>query len=275
MPENETVDYTQPVAYDKNGNPLYAHPPAQQLTTNQPSHVTVAPESQPGHNFDPRTRVQYSNEPDVRHVARDIDPPRLPVNEDSQRRHEDSKRRYPALNLSEGEFVITAVRRHPIGLLIPVAVTAIGIAAVYVLAGFFIASLQQTATLAANAPSEGGVIGVASLVALLLGLFGYIYIWVYLQNRFFMTNESVIQEIQHSLFAKHEQTVSLGSIEDASYKQTNIIETLFDYGTIRLSTEGEETTYKFDYVTNPKRQIALLNNAVEAFKNGRPVLADD
>jgi hypothetical protein len=38
-----------------------------------------------------------------------------------------------------------------------------------------------------------------------------------------------------------------------------------------LSTEGDETTYRFNYVTNPKYYIAILNNAVEAFKNGRPV----
>jgi hypothetical protein len=46
---------------------------------------------------------------------------------------------------------------------------------------------------------------------------------------------------------------------------------MFDYGSIRLSTEGDETTYRFNYVTAPKKQIAILNNAVEAFKNGRPV----
>ena len=27
----------------------------------------------------------------------------------------------------------------------------------------------------------------------------------------------------------------------------------------------------FRYVTHPKKQIATLNNAIEAFKNGRPV----
>lgn len=275
MPQNEPIDYSQPVAYDKEGRPLYAHPPAQQLTTETSSHVAAAPEMQPGHNFDPRTRVQYSNEPGVRHVSRAIDPPKLPVNDDSQRRHEESKKLYPFLNLSEGEFVITAVKRHPIGLLIPVAVTVFGIILVYILAGFFVASIQQTSVTGMNAPSEGDVLMVATLVSVLLGLFGYIYIWVYLQNKFFMTNESVIQEIQHSLFSKHEQTVSLGSIEDASYKQRNLIETIFNYGTIRMSTEGEETTYRFHYVANPKAQIAKLNNAVESFKNGRPVLADD
>lgn len=105
----------------------------------------------------------------------------------------------------------------------------------------------------------------------LVGIGGYAAVWVYLRNTFYLTNESVIQEIQHSLFSKHEQTVSLGSIEDASYRQVGVFQTAFNYGTIRLSTEGEETTYRFQYVDNPKEQIAILNNAIEAFKNGRPV----
>ncbi len=268
-------DYSQPVAYDNEGRPLYAHPPVQNLTTDQPSHVTAADATQPGHNFDPRTRVQYANEPGVRHVARDIEPPRLVVSDDNQRRHEESKRKYPFLNLSEGEFVITAVRRHPVGMVIPVAITIGSIMLTYVLAFMFMASVGDGRTGQANAPNSIDIFMIASLLAFLFAIFGYIYVWVYLQNKFFMTNESVIQEIQHSLFAKHEQTVSLGSIEDASYKQYNIFQTIFNYGTIRLSTEGEETTYRFHYVENPKKQIAILNNAVEAFKNGRPVLSDD
>lgn len=275
MPENEPIDYSKPVAYDSQGRPLYAHPPAQSLTTSQPSHVTAVDPHQPGHNFDPRTRVQYSNEPGVRHVTRDIEPPELPVSDENRKRHEASKKAYPYLNLSDGEFVILDVRRHPIGLVIPAAVTAVGIILVYVVAFIFIGMLSGGDLLLPNKPSPAGVLGFASLVAFLVGIFGYIYIWVYLQNKFFMTNESVIQEIQTSLFARHEQTVSLGSIEDASYIQSNIFQTIFNYGSIRLSTEGEETTYKFHFVANPKQHIAKLNNAVEAFKNGRPVLADD
>jgi hypothetical protein len=40
---------------------------------------------------------------------------------------------------------------------------------------------------------------------------------------------------------------------------------------MRLSTEGEETTYRFAFVEDPKAQIATVNDAVEAFNNGRPV----
>ena len=103
---------------------------------------------------------------------------------------------------------------------------------------------------------------------------GAVALWIYLQNQFFLTNESVIQEIQESLFSRHEQTVSLGSIEDASFRQSGIIQTVFNYGTIRLSTEGEETTYIFHFVARPREQIAVINNAIEDFKNGRPVCDD-
>jgi hypothetical protein len=125
-----------------------------------------------------------------------------------------------------------------------------------------------------NAPSYGSILLSGGLLTLLFLIGGYVAVWVYLSNRFYLTNESVVQEIQVSLFSKHEQTVSLSNIEDASYRQTGFLQSLLDYGSIRLSTEGDETTYRFNYVSNPKQEIATLNNAVEAFKNGRPVIND-
>lgn len=275
---NEKQDYSQPVAYDAQGRPLYAHPPTipspqpAQLTADpgHSSHVTEAPASSAGHNFDPRTRVQYANEPGVHHVERPIEPQAVTLSEEVQRRSEDSKRKYPYLNLSEGEYVILDVRRHPIGLFIPVSVTVITLLVILGFAAFY-PILIPPSNAGFALPSAGDMWLVAILLSLLVAIFGYFATWIYMQNKFFMTNESVIQEIQHSLFSKHEQTVSLGSIEDASFKHSNFIQTIFDYGTIRLSTEGEETTYRFHFVSNPKRQVAILNNAVEAFKNGRPV----
>ena len=120
-------------------------------------------------------------------------------------------------------------------------------------------------------PNPSVVYVVCLLISIASILGGSLALWVYLQNQFFLTNECVIQEIQEGPFSRHEQTVSLGSIEDASYRRSGILQTALDYGTIRLSTEGEETTYTFRYVSNPRRQIAILNNAIEDFKNGRPV----
>ncbi len=241
MSSKEQPDYSQPVAYDKDGRPLYAHPP-KDLGQQASSQVV--------------------------HVARSIDPVKPQISEETRRLHEESVAKYPRLNLSEGEYVISAVRRHWIGLLTPVFVGAF-------LVLFVIAGLVSYPVLVPNGnPPFESLLLPAALFLTLIGLGVYIAVWVYLNNRFFLTNESVIQEIQTSLFAHHEQTVSLLNIEDASYTQSGIVQVLFGYGSIRLSTEGDETTYRFHYVSNPKHQIALLNNAVEAFKHGRPVEND-
>lgn len=240
MPDSQPTDYTQPVAYDKDGRPLYAHPPQQPVAPQQSTQQFV-------------------------HVSRAIDPVEPEASPEMTRRHDESVKKYPTLNLSKHEYVINEVRRHPIGL-IGILLTGglLGIAVIFGLSAY------PTLVPSGNPPFDA-LLMPAVLLLILIGLGTYIVAWVYQNNKFFLTNESVIQEIQTSLFAHNEQTVSLANIEDASYKQSGIVQLIFNYGSIRLSTEGDETTYRFYYVSNPKKQIAILNNAVEAFKNGRPV----
>lgn len=230
----------QPVAYDAEGRPLYAHPPTQPVT------------------------------PQVVHVARPLEPEKQQMSPERQRLHDRSKEMYPMLNLSEGEFVISAVRRHPIGLILPLAAGTIVIGLLLALLfnyDLFVEALGITGALSSVSAIAIPILAVVGFV----GLGMWVAYYVYTNNKFFLTNESVIQELQVSLFSRQEQTVSLANIEDASYTQHGILQQVLDYGDIRLSTEGDETTYRFTYVASPKNHIAELNNAVEAFKNGRPV----
>jgi uncharacterized membrane protein YdbT with pleckstrin-like domain len=212
---------------------------------------------------------QQSNHTVV-HVARPLEPQKPVLSHEAMRRHERSKNLYPFLNLSEGEYVISAVRRHPIGLVIPLSLGTllIGISLGVL---FNYSSVVETFSLTGGLADIGAVtLPILAFVAA-VGLGMFVAWYVYTSNKFFLTNESVIQEIQISLFSRQEQTVSLSNIEDASFTQNGILQQIFNYGDIRLSTEGDETTYRFSYVANPKDHIARLNNAVEAFKNGRPV----
>jgi hypothetical protein len=213
------------------------------------------------------------NAPSVVQMIRPIEPPKQVVSAEALARHEDSRKKYPTLNLSEGEYVIRAMHRHPIGLFLPMAMGTILLALTLIFFMNYDIVVDYFDLRGAAADSVSILLPTLLFCGLvLLGM--YVAYYVYFNNKFFLTNESVIQEIQDSIFSKHEQTVSLGNIEDASYLQTNIIEYAFHYGSIRLSTEGDETTYRFTYVSNPKEHIATLNNAVEAFKLGRPVTAD-
>jgi hypothetical protein len=235
-------DYNQPVAYDAQGRPLYAHPPVQ-----------TAPSTPPA-------------TPQIVHVARSVEPVQYDISPEVKARHDASMQQYPFLNLSDAEYIISAVRRHPIGLVVPIAVTALLLGLLFFLLFSYEAIASSSTTFALPTLQEVFFPIVALIIAVAFG--GFAVVYVYLANKFFLTNESVIQEVQFSLFSRHEQTVSLGNIEDASFRQEGVLQS------IRLSTEGDETTYRFNYVSNPKKQIALLNNAVEAFKLGRPVDAE-
>ena len=243
MNPEQPIDYNKPVAYDVNGQPLYAHPP-----------------------MEPRDELTTQ----AVHMIRPADPEKLVISDAAKMRHDQSKRIYPNLNLSEGEYVISSVHRHQIGLFLPftIAVLLISLSFTFLFNFDWIVKIIPIKSLTTN-PS---LIILPILVFIMLVLLStYIVYYVYNNNKFYLTNESIIQEIQASIFSKREQTVSLADIEDVSFTQNGILQQIFNFGSIRLSTEGDETTYKFSFVANPKTAIATLNNAVEAFKNGRAI----
>lgn len=212
--------------------------------------------------------------PQIVYMARPHEPMQPNISDAVRSKHESSVKEFPYLNLSEGEYVVSAIKRHPIGLLGIWGVVAVAIA--LLIGGMFL-TMSSSSDMSSFLPAES----LPSLAMIFLGLIvlmflgGVLATVIYEGNRFFLTNESVTQHIQVSLFAKKEQSISLANIEDASFTQQGILQHMIGYGSLRLSTEGDETTYRFSFVENPSRQVALLNNAVEAFKNGRPVDTDE
>jgi uncharacterized membrane protein YdbT with pleckstrin-like domain len=235
-------DAPQPVAYDTEGRPLYAEP------------------------LPPSYRAQSG--PQFVHLSRAVSPEHPPISDEVKAKHDESARIYPSLNMTEAEYIVSVVPRHPIGLLFPIVMVIFLIA--LVASSIINYPLIMSALGIVNPPAFNVILGGGLLLILILIFIGYMAVWIYNSNRFYLTNESVIQEIQTGLFNHNEQTVSLANIEDASFTQDGILQNVFNYGSIRLSTEGDETTYRFTFVARPKDQIAILNNAVEAFKNGRP-----
>ncbi len=231
----QSNDYDRPVAYDVQGHPLYSHPATS--------------------SSDGESKASFEQ----------------PVDDDIRLKHDDSVSRYPNLGLSENEYVISVVRRHYIGL------APAFLAAVVLLTTIF--SVMVYSNSLASGLQLGGVTFISPFVIIALGfafmlavlLVTYVSYFIFSNNKIYLTNESVFQTIQIGLFNKREQTISLQNIEDSSYKQQGLLQQLFDYGSIRLSTIGNENTYRLSYVANPKAQVDILNNAVESFKNGREI----
>ena len=248
MDPTEQPSDDQPVAYDTNGQPLYSHP-----------HPTAEP--------------VVAN--DLNQTNQTAKPPEIgkPISDVIKLKHERSCQLFPNLNLTDGEYIISAVKRHPIGLFVPMF---LGFLLVLIASVVLVNYVSIAESLQINESSSLIAIALPTVLFIVLVLIGiYVTYSIYTNNKFFLTNESVIQEIQTGIFSKHEQTVNLSNIEDASFTQIGIIQQIFDYGSIRLSTEGDETTYRFSYVAGPKQHIATLTNAIEAFKSGRPIEITD
>jgi hypothetical protein len=165
----QTPQTPKPVAYDTEGRPLYAHPPEPQTTQDSSTQV-------------PHMMVQ---------MTRPLDPIAPTISEEAIKRHKDSVSKFPHLNLSEGEFVISAIHRHPIGLVqiwgvvvFIALLTFIGLPILALNVGFD--------SLLGN--SGGSVIASLGFIVLMLNVLfilgGIIATIVYNGNRFYLTNES-------------------------------------------------------------------------------------
>lgn len=157
-------------------------------------------------------------------------------------RHERSKRDFPGLRLDDDEYVEFAFQRARVCLFMILGGLAFGL--IVILLAFLLVLIGQSML------DEMGrnflfIILAALLSAVLIS--GLIAIKIYHGNKIFITNKHVIHMMMNSLVANSVNVIDLSSVEDVSFKQDSLIQKLFHYGTFRLSTVGDETTYTFRF----------------------------
>jgi len=189
------------------------------------------------------------------------------IDAETAARHKASIAQYPQLNLSAGEYVIDSVSRHPIGLLSIWIVAGLLIFITLALLPFYAMNQSGIASTlgikVATLPTAMTLTVPDLILAAFFALGGFVATVVYEGNKFYLTNESVIQHLRFSLFHTKIQIINLVNVEDASFDQRGIIQQLFNYGTLRLSTEGRNTIYRFFFVANPNHVVNEVNDAVE------------
>ena len=68
--------------------------------------------------------------------------------------------------------------------------------------------------------------------------------------------------------------IDLVSVEDVSFKQSGLFEHLFEVGTLRMSTIGDETTYIFKYLDTPTDELEIITHYVHVEKGEIPADAE-
>ena len=157
-------------------------------------------------------------------------------------RHERSKKDFPGLRLDEDEYVEFAFKRAKVCLMMIICGT--GVAMIILLLAFLLVLMGQS-MLDEIGRNFVFIILTALLASVILA--GLVALRIYNGNKLFITNKRAIQMMMTSPVVNSVNVIDLVSVEDVSFRQEGVLQNLFHYGTLRLATVGDETTYTFKY----------------------------
>ena len=171
----------------------------------------------------------------------------------------------PLATMRQDETIICEIQRHPIGL---IAIYA-SFGALILLA--FVAFLMAPSVMTTF--DKGTVTSLSLLLLILAALFSAIFAWiatfVYNGNRWIITDDSLTQVNQLSLFDKQSSQLSLGNLEDVTSEKSGILSHIFNYGMLKVETAGERSKFVFPYCPDPDSYAQKILAARENFEQGR------
>lgn len=185
-------------------------------------------------------------------------------------RHERSKKDFPDLSLEDDEYVELAFRRARIILLMITGGIAIGV--IIILLATLLTLLGQ-AMLDEMGRNFLFIILFALLITCLIA--GTVALRIYRGNRLYVTNRRVIQALMNSLVSSSLNAIDLASVEDVSFHQDGILQQVFHYGTLRLATVGDETTYTFKYSDITPEDLEAISKLVTKAKKRHKKRSED
>lgn len=169
-------------------------------------------------------------------------------------------------NIDDDEQVLAVVRRHPFGIVklyIQVIVGLLGSAAlIYVLLP------------GAFPPEDYGTlytfIGIAAVVVGIVMLFIVaIATILYNMSQLVITDKTITQTIQVSLFNRKVSQLAVSSVEDVTANKNGFFPTIFNYGRLLIETAGEQENFHFDYCPHADHYAKLVLETRQQYMGGR------
>jgi uncharacterized membrane protein YdbT with pleckstrin-like domain len=167
-------------------------------------------------------------------------------------------------SINETETKLVDIRRHPFGLIVMYIETIVGLGGallllIYLVPGVISQSPEQKANIV-------GALAAFSFFAIVLAvIFLLIATYIYRQNRLIVTNLNVTQVIQASLFNRKVSEIAMSNVEDVTSHKQGLFPTLFNFGTLRIETAGEQNNFIFVYCPKPDAIAKAVLDAREQF----------
>lgn len=162
--------------------------------------------------------------------------------------------------LTPEETLVADIRRHPFGLFLIYFQVFLALMLGIFLATAFIPTLSDL--LGTSRSTAGAVVVAFIMFSLIFALiFVVLATRIYKGNQLIVSDKNVTQVLQIGLFDRKISELGMANIEDVTAQQSGIFPTLFNYGTLRIETAGEQNNFIFVYTPNPNAYAKAILDA--------------
>lgn len=183
------------------------------------------------------------------------------TDEQVQQRHDQSVTDYPFIQFLPQEYVAINVVRTSFGYLKNWLAPAL--ISVAIVIGLIIIGNSDNLNYQARREAFMGILILGLALIIITGIAATLATYIFKKNRLVITSERVFRREQLTPFSFNDQNIELSRIEDCSFSQNGPIQQILNYGSITLKTVGDESTYSFDYASDPKDQFQIINVMVQ------------
>ena len=162
------------------------------------------------------------------------------------------------IEVDANERIIRCVRKHWFVLLSKIVVLVMIIAipvAILTLVGLL--SMNDVFVFEGNGFFAGGFLLFTWL--LIVWMIGWNMWTDYYLDVLLITDKRIFDIDQHGLFRRTSASFRIDNIQNITVEMKGIIQTLLDFGTIRLETAGESVDFVAHYITNPYEVKKFIN----------------
>ena len=159
------------------------------------------------------------------------------------------------------ESLVTIVHRHPIGVILIYLEATVAVLAFFLLGWVVFPGLTDGLSRDNQALLVAGMLLAVGLVALVM----FVATYIYRQNRILVTDRSLVQVNQKSLFVRKVSRLSMSNVEDVSAEHRGILSTIFNFGILHIQTAGERENFVFPWCPDPDKYADRILDARQAY----------
>lgn len=173
-----------------------------------------------------------------------------------------SPARQSMIRLDADEKQLAVIKRHPFGIIIIYVQLIFGI----VVAAALVWLLLPTFVDREEQPQVYGWVGVGFVaLALLMAMIALIATYIYRQSKLIVTDKTITQVLQESLFSRKISQLALPNVEDVTADRHGFFATIINYGDLNVETAGEQENFHFIFAPIPDNYAKMILEAREQF----------